>query len=114
TVLVAANDALITKREAIARLVAAHVDEVAWIQDHPAEARAMIGEQLTALQGKALPPSLIARAMANVEVTWNPMESVLQRLAADARALGSLPAGDLSRMVDRTFLDQALALRQRP
>jgi NitT/TauT family transport system substrate-binding protein len=112
TVLVASNDALITKRDAIKKLVAAHVDEIAWIEQHPEEAKKAIGAQLAELQGKALPPSLIDHAMVNVRVSWDPEEPVLRRLAADARALGYLPDGDLSRLVDRTFLDEALAQRQ--
>jgi sulfonate transport system substrate-binding protein len=114
TVLVASRDALDGKRASIAKLVGAHIDEVRWIREQPAEARARVGAALARLSGKRLPPSLIEHSMARVEVTWDPMAPVLDRLAADARALGYLPRGgpnDLAHLVDRSLLDAALAER---
>ncbi len=109
--LVAARASLGPKHDAIARLLRAHVDEVAWIDAHPTETRSLLREQLTRLSGKALPQQLVDRAMDSVAATWDPMPAALERLAADARRLRYLPEGDLSRLVDRSLLDAAVAAR---
>jgi len=109
--LVAARDALAKKRDAFARLVAAHVDEIRFLRDHPDEGRRLVGEQLAATTGKKLPEPVLAASLATITPTWDPMPDVLARLAAQARRLTYLPAGDLSGLVDRSLLDAALAAR---
>ncbi len=108
TVMVATPAALAGKRAAVARVVAAHVAEVEWIRGHPREASSLVRAALEKLGGKALPQKVIDAALGNVEVTYDPMPDVLARLAADARALGYLPEGDLSKLIDRSLLDEAL------
>jgi NitT/TauT family transport system substrate-binding protein len=111
TVLVATPSALARKRPALERLVSAHVAEIEWLRAHGAEAPALIGDELARLSGKRFPDSLIRRALARVEPTWDPMLPALARQARDARALAYLPDGDLSSFFDRSLLDRALAAR---
>ncbi len=99
------------QHQGIAQVVAAHVDEVAWIQSHPADAHRWIRKALHDLGGKPMALEWVARAMGRIAVTWDPMPKVLLRLADQARQLGYLPPGDLSGLVDRSLLDHALTDR---
>ena len=111
TELVVATAALANKRDALARLVGAHVDEVTWVRAHALEAQKLVAEQLASITGKPLPNEILGAALATVEATWDPMPGVLVRLADQARSLNYLPKGDLTKLVDRTLLDAALVAR---
>jgi NitT/TauT family transport system substrate-binding protein len=111
TVLVATRDALRWKRDAVAKLLGAHIDEICWIRSHPAEARDATRLALDRIGGKKLPKALIDRSLDRIDFTWDPMEPVLMHLADDARHLRYLPRGDLAQLVDRSLLDEALAAR---
>jgi NitT/TauT family transport system substrate-binding protein len=92
----------------VQKLVNAHVATVRWMQQHDAEARALVDAGLQRWAKKRLPPRVLADAWARVTFTTDPMPAALARQLADARALGLLPPdGDLTGFVDRHFLDGA-------
>ena len=106
-VLVAARPAIEKKRELVARFVAAHVAEVAWVVSHRDEARALAGAHIKEATGKALPDEILKPALAAIEPTLDPMEPALATMAEHARRLGYLPPGSIEKLVDRSFLDAA-------
>ena len=116
-VLVAARASLATKRDLIARLVAAHVDEVDWVTAHPDEARKLGGEAIRRLTGKSLPPAILAEAYDHVTPTWDPMPAAIAEMATGARALRYLPPGNpegLTGLTDLALLEAALSARSVP
>lgn len=113
-VLVAARASLATKHDLIARLVAAHVDEVAWVTAHPDEARKLGGDAIRRLTGKGLPPAILAEAYSHVAPTWDPMPAAIAEMATGARSLRYLPEGSLEGLIDRSLLDAALAAPAAP
>ncbi len=99
---------LVTEHPELVRaLVEAHVETVSWARSHDAEARKLVDDELEKLTHKRLPPEVMADAWAHVELTWDPLEAAIVKQANDARALGYLGEGDLSKLVERRFLDEA-------
>lgn len=109
TVLVVTKKLADARPDLVRKLVAAHVATVRWIEAHPDEALRLVDAGLQKWGNKKLPPPLLAQALSRVHVTARLDEAALRKQAADARALGFLPAGDLGGLVDRRALDQAVA-----
>jgi sulfonate transport system substrate-binding protein len=95
--------------ELVRALVALHVENVRWALAHPDEARALVDAGIFKAAHKRLAPKVLARAYANVALTWDPMPDALAQIVADGRRLDYLPqAGDARAAVDLSYLDAAL------
>ena len=93
----------------VARWVATHVELTRWITDHAGEAKALVNAELKRKTGKPLAPAVLDDAWGRVAFTADPIERSLvesARWAYDQGFLGRHPP-DLSRLVDRTWLDAA-------
>ena len=114
TVLVAAKASLAVKRPLIGKLIAAHVEEVAWLRAHPAEGEANVAASIKKIAGKGLPKDVMHTAYAHVTPTWDALPDAIRHQALAARKLHYLPDGDLGGMIDLSLLDGALAARGAP
>jgi NitT/TauT family transport system substrate-binding protein len=108
TVVVASTAYLKANPQAVKGLLAGHVALTQWIAQHPDEAKAKLRQALAALQGKALPEAVIAKAFARVEFLTDPLESAVHTQAMRAYDLGYLGARrpDLSGLFDLTLLKE--------
>jgi NitT/TauT family transport system substrate-binding protein len=108
TVLVVTRKLASEQPELVRKLVAANVATIAWMKEHPDEARALVDTGLQKWAKKALPEQLLKKAYANVTPSAELLDDELKKQLADGRALGFLPAtGDVSGLTDRRFLDEA-------
>ncbi len=107
TVLVVTKKLASEHPDVVGKLVAANVATIAWMKANPAAARALVDAGLQKWAKKALPPELLARAYAHVEPSAELLDAALEKQLADGRALGFLPQGDVSGMIDRHFVDAA-------
>ena len=107
TVLVVTQKLAAQRPELVQKLVAAHVATVRWIEAHPDEAVRLVDAGLQKWGKKKLPRKVLEQAFTRVRITERLAEPALRKQAADARALGFLPSGDLGGLVDRRFLDRA-------
>jgi NitT/TauT family transport system substrate-binding protein len=108
TVVVASTAYLKANPQAVKGLLAGHAALTQWIAQHPDEAKAKLRQALAALQGKALPEAVIAKAFARVEFLTDPLESAVDTQAMRAYDLGYLGARrpDLSGLFDLTLLKE--------
>jgi NitT/TauT family transport system substrate-binding protein len=110
TVLVVTKKLAAEQPELVRKLVAANVASIDWIRAHPGEARNLVDEGLKKYAKKSLPPQVLAEAFGHVDFSAELLEGALQKQLADGRALGFLPPeGDVKGLVDRRFLDEAVA-----
>jgi NitT/TauT family transport system substrate-binding protein len=109
TVLVVTRKLADERPELVHKLVAAHAATVRWIDAHPEETLHLVDAGLRKWGKKKLPMTLLTRAFRRVHVTDRIDEPALRKQAADARALGFLPPGDLGGLVERRFLDRVAA-----
>lgn len=110
TVLVVTKKLLAEHPDTVKKLVAAHVETIAWMKAHPDDARKLVDTGLQKWAKKALPDALLKKAYANVEPSPELLEAELKTQLADGRALGFLPReGDVTGLTDRRILDEVLA-----
>ncbi|HWE27840.1 MAG TPA: ABC transporter substrate-binding protein [Polyangia bacterium] len=107
TVLVVTKKLASEHPEIVQKLVDANVATIAWMKAHPDEARKLVDTGLQKWAKKALPEELLKKAYANVQPSPELLDKALMKQLADGRALGFLPDGDISGLIDRRFADEA-------
>jgi NitT/TauT family transport system substrate-binding protein len=110
---IAANtDYLRNNPDIIKKLLAAHVNETTWINNHKDEATKALNVELKKLTGKAIPEDELRQAISRIDFTYDPLKLSLFQSANNAYDLGFLAKGkahpDLSGIFDLTILDQVL------
>jgi NitT/TauT family transport system substrate-binding protein len=93
----------------VRRFVAAHAAVLAWINQNPDEAQRLAAQAITKSGGKPLPPEQLAEAWRRVVFSADPHAAQIAAFADEARALGYLPPGDASGLVERRFAAQGTA-----
>jgi NitT/TauT family transport system substrate-binding protein len=107
TVLVASRRALEARRADVVKLLRVHVALTErWSREPEAFARAANAEYGRLTQ-HPLPDPVLKDAFSRMEPTVDPLPAQLAKGVENARALGFAPDGDLSRLVDRSLLDEA-------
>jgi NitT/TauT family transport system substrate-binding protein len=84
THLIANRQFLADNRELWKKLLSAHIAVTQRINEDKAAAAKILNAQLKKETGKALKPEVIDRALARVELTWDPIESSLRKCAQSA------------------------------
>lgn len=107
TVLVVSRRALERRRADVVALVRAHVAVTERWRRDPDGFRRAANAELAKLSGKPLPEAIAAQAFARVSPSADPMPDALAQVARDAQALHYAPAGDVSRIVDPSVLEEA-------
>lgn len=89
--LLASSAAFVKQQPALAaKLTAAHVELTKWIQQHPAEAKALVKSELTELTKAAPKDELLDKALARVTVTEAISRESLERMVSSAQKAGFL------------------------
>ncbi len=93
----------------------AHVEVTQWAVDHPAEARAILNDELQRLTGAGLSDEVLTMAWDRMRPTWDPVSSSLVASADAAYRAGFLKEQpDLSGIYDLSVLNAVLDERGLP
>jgi len=110
--IIAKTDYLKNNPDVIKKLLAAHVNETTWINDHKEEAIKSFNTELKKLTGKTIAEDELRDALSRLDITYDPLKLTLFRSANSAYDLGFLAKGkprpDLSGIFDLTILDEVL------
>src|SRR5215212_1234198 len=108
----ASTDYLKNNPDVVSKLLAAHVNETLWINNHKDEAIKAFNVELKKLTGKSIAEDELKQAFARIDFTYDPLKLSLFQSANNAYDLGFLAKGkphpDLSGIFDLTLLDQVL------
>ena len=99
--------------DVIKKLLAAHVNETKWINDHKEDAIDIFNTELKKITGKTIPADELREAFSRLDFTYDPISKSLFRQADNAYDLGYLAKGkatrpDLSGIYDLTILNNVL------
>jgi len=112
------TDYLKENPDMIKKLLAAHVNETQWINEHKDEAIKEFNTQLKKLTGKDIPEDVLSEALTRLEFTYDPIKLSLFQSANDAYDLGFLAKGkerpNLSGIYDLSLLNQVLSEKGLP
>jgi NitT/TauT family transport system substrate-binding protein len=101
--------------EVVKRILLATVNAVDFVNENPAEAQAIVNDEIEKFTTKRLGEELLSTAWDNLEFTIDPIASSLEESASDAQELGLLDdPGDLSGLYDLRLLNEILAALGRP
>jgi NitT/TauT family transport system substrate-binding protein len=110
--IVARTDYLQQNSDVIKKLLAAHVNETIWVNDHRQEAIKAFNIELKKLTGQTIKEDELQQAWSRIEFTYDPIKFSLFKSANDAYNLGFLSKGkekpDLSGIFDLTILNEVL------
>jgi NitT/TauT family transport system substrate-binding protein len=112
------TDYLKENPDVIKKLLAAHINETQWINEHENEAIKEFNTQLKKLTGKDIPEDVLSEALTRLEFTYDPIKLSLFQSANDAYDLGFLAKGkerpNLSGIYDLSLLNQVLSEKGLP
>jgi NitT/TauT family transport system substrate-binding protein len=97
--------------DAIAAVVNAELDAVAFIKEQPAEAKSLVNAHIKSVTGSSLDPKFLDSAWSQVDFTIDPLPSTLLESAAHAHAVGLLDTVNLTGLYDLGALNAALVNR---
>ncbi len=91
------------------RWIAAHVELTQWINEHPAEAKKILNDEIKAETTKALPVATLDSAWKRIQLTHDPIRASLLKSAEDAHRIGFIKEKpDLSRIYELKLLNDVL------
>ena len=94
----------------IKKLLAAHIDETIWINEHKEEALNVLNAEIAKITGQTIPEDELNDAFSRLEITYDPVRESLIKSADDAFDLGFLgeERPNLSGIYDLTLLNEVL------
>ena len=111
--IIARTDYLKNNPDTIKKLLALHINETLWINNHKNNAIQVFDTELKKLTGKAIPEDELKQALSRIDFTYDPIKNSLFKSASEAYNLGFLAKGqkqqpDLSGIYDLTLLNNIL------
>lgn len=115
THLVSSARFLATRKELLAKFIAAHIELTQWIKDNTAEAQQTLNKELKAEMGRGISGDTLTNAWRRLEFTYDPISASLLKSAADANRIGFLKTKpELSRIYSLDLLNAELRGRKLP
>jgi NitT/TauT family transport system substrate-binding protein len=90
TVLAAGVKALQNKNELVTKFVKAHAELTEWINQHPAEAKALFLAGMKSITRRDLSPEMVEHAWPRLTFTSHIDEAAIQKLVTDSQSVGYL------------------------
>jgi NitT/TauT family transport system substrate-binding protein len=113
--LVVRREFLAAHREAVRRLLAAHVEATLAINGGKDAAVPLLAAEIRRATSKEMPEAIVASALARIELGWDPLPGPLARAAEDAHRVGFLhESPNLEGIVEAGPLNEVLAARGLP
>ncbi|MET0854198.1 MAG: ABC transporter substrate-binding protein [Microterricola sp.] len=109
TVLAVRAEFLAEHPDAVEALLAGHAQSVAWLNENPSEAGAVINAKLAADTGKSLSDPVIERALEHVTFTTDPLAATFPVLLKAGVDAGTAKAGDINGLFDLAALNAVLS-----
>jgi NitT/TauT family transport system substrate-binding protein len=102
--------------ELVRQWISAHIDLTEWINKNPAEAKALLNDEIGKITGKPLPKDIFDEAFERFEVTYDPIQSSVVAMATSAFDLGFLgrEKPNINGLFDLTTINKELADRKKP
>lgn len=94
--------------DTVKALLQGHLDSLAWLAAHPADAPAAINAQLTADTGKPLSDAVLARALEHVSFSADPHAEAFSTLVQNGLAAGTQKDGSIDGLFDLRILNGLL------
>jgi NitT/TauT family transport system substrate-binding protein len=114
--IIARTDYLKENPDIIKRLLQAHIDKTIWINENKEQAITTFNGALKKITGQTIPEDEIRDALTRLDLTFDPIEESLFRMADNAYELGYLENGgskmDLSNIFDLTILNDIVSGRR--
>lgn len=114
--IIARTDYLKENPDIIKRLLQAHIDKTIWINENKEQAITTFNGALKKITGQTIPEDEIRDALTRLELTFDPIEESLFKMADNAYELGYLENGgskmDLSNIFDLTILNDIVSGRR--
>ena len=101
--LIGRQEYIATNPEAVSKWLESHQQTASWINDNQKETRIIFNEFMQNTLGQSLSDSVIDEALANLEITTNPVDESIYTIAQRADSLGYLGRGEYS--LDGIFFD---------
>lgn len=101
---VAASDAFLEKEEQVTAYLQAHKQAVAFIQENPEEAQALVIKHIKDLTGKEINKAETAAAFQRLQVTTDVNAQVIQEMADISKAAGYVTSNDIDGLIDLSSL----------
>ncbi|MEO5875395.1 MAG: ABC transporter substrate-binding protein [Streptosporangiaceae bacterium] len=98
----------------VKKLVEATVESTAYLNDHQADAKKIVNDQITALTQKAIKPEVLDASFKEITFTNDPIASSLTQGAAHAQEIGLLDKVDLNGIYDLSILNGVLTTAGKP
>lgn len=115
THLVSSANFLATRKDLLAKFIAAHIELTQWIKDHATEAQQTLNQELRAEMGRGVSAETLTNAWRRLEFTYDPVSTSLLKSAADANRIGFLKTKpELSRIYALDLLNTELRGRKLP
>lgn len=103
------SDFLQNNQDIVKKVLETHVNLTKWINENKEQAYAKFNDALRKLTGQTIPENQLINSFNRLELTYDPLEETLYRVAEDAFNLGFFKSRpDLSQIFDLTILDQVL------
>jgi NitT/TauT family transport system substrate-binding protein len=98
----------------VKQVLEAHLQALDFIKASPAEAQAAANAEIKDKTKKELPEKVITESWKNLEFTFDPVASSLQKSATDAKDVGQLKTDDVKNIYDLTILNELLKAKGLP
>jgi len=103
------SDFLQNNQDIVKKVLETHVNLTKWINENKEQAYTKFNDALRKLTGQTIPENQLINSFNRLELTYDPLEETLYRVAEDAFNLGFFKSRpDLSQIFDLTILDQVL------
>jgi sulfonate transport system substrate-binding protein len=109
TVVIVSTRFLASHRPAVVAWLRAQRETMRWIEQNPAEAKALVNRAIGDLTTREIAPEVLDDAWGRLAFSDEIAVEALAKLAKDAEALGYLPASDVATLCDTTLLRDAAA-----
>ncbi len=114
THLIVSRKYLVEHPQTVEALLRGHVESVDWVKANPTKAPAAVNGEIAKAAGKPLSDAVIARALANITVTDDPLAASLAKDLADGVTAGVVKDADLSGIYDLRPLNTVLKAKGEP
>ncbi|WP_295011992.1 ABC transporter substrate-binding protein [uncultured Microbacterium sp.] len=111
TVLLVSKDFADKHPDAVKKLLAGHLDSLAWIADHKSELPGVVNAALKTATGKALPDEVLTRALGTVAFSPDPDAAAFATLVKNGVSAGTQTKGSIDGLFDLSALNAALKER---
>ena len=100
--------------DAVKAVLEGHIAAVDFIKASPEEAQKLANAEIEKVTKKKLPDAVITASWKNLEFTYDPLASTVQKSATDAKSVGQLKTDDIKSIYSLDILNDLLKAKSLP